>query len=53
MREVLGITRPKSFKEFKTFLQTMEVFGTGYLEDVDYQKYQVRQKQTHQEAVII
>jgi hypothetical protein len=35
MRDVLGITRAASFTEFKTFLQTMEVFGCGYQDDVD------------------
>lgn len=36
MRDVLGITRKPLFKEFKTFLQCMEVYGSGYSDDVDY-----------------
>ncbi len=36
MQDVLGITRVPRFKEFKTFLQAIEVYGCGYKEDVDY-----------------
>lgn len=53
MRDVLGITRIPAFKEFKMFLQIMEVYGCGYLDDVDYQKYQIRQKITHHDSMII
>ena len=31
----------------------MEVFGSGYSDDVDYIKYNQRQSQTHKEAMII
>lgn len=36
MFDVLGITRPPVFSEFRTFLQLMEVFGCGFSDDVDY-----------------
>lgn len=36
MFDVLGITRPPVFKEFRIFLQLMEVYGCGYLDDVCY-----------------
>lgn len=51
MREVLGITRVPAYKEFKAFLQVMEVYGCGYLDDVDYLKYSLRQKVSHQESM--
>lgn len=51
MRDVLGLTRRPEFKEFVTFLQVMEVFGSGYTEDVDYLNYNKRQSQTHKKAM--
>lgn len=36
MRDVLGITKKPAFEEFKTFLQCVEVYGGGYLDDVDF-----------------
>jgi len=39
MHDVLAITRKPEFKEFVTFLQVMEVYGSGYSDDVDYIKY--------------
>lgn len=35
MREVIGILAKPKFEEFVLFLQLMEVYGGGYLEDVD------------------
>lgn len=52
MKDVLGITRVPVHKEFKAFLQIMEVYGCGYLDDVDYLKYNNRQKVSHQESMI-
>lgn len=45
--DVAGINRQPSFKEFMLFLQTMEVYGAGYSEDVDYFKYTMRSNETH------
>ena len=39
MKEVLGINRAPKFQYFQVFLSILEVYGTGYLDDVDYQKY--------------
>lgn len=36
MRDVLGISRVPAFKEFKVFLQAMEVYGCGFNDDIDY-----------------
>ena len=45
--DVLGINRQPSFAEFVNFLQTMEVYGCGYIEDVDIFKYNLRNTETH------
>ena len=37
--DVLGINRQPSFEEFTRFLQTMEVYGSGYTDDVDVFRY--------------
>ena len=50
--DVLGINRQPNFNEFVQFLQTMEVFGSGYAEDVDYFKYNKRNSETHSEAMV-
>jgi hypothetical protein len=50
--DVLGINRKPSFEEFQLFLQTMEVYGSGYDADVDYLKYNMRASESHSEAMI-
>jgi hypothetical protein len=30
MRDLLNATRPSNFEEFITFLQVLEIYGTGY-----------------------
>jgi len=40
--ELLGINRKPNFEEFCIFLATLEVYGSGYLDDVDYLKYNKR-----------
>lgn len=30
----------------------MEVYGSGYLDDVDYDRYAIRATQTHRQAMI-
>jgi len=42
MREVLGVLSKPSFKEFSVFLKMAEVYGCGYLDDVDIQKFNLR-----------
>lgn len=50
--DVLGINRQPNFKEFVSFLQTMEVYGSGYADDVDYFKYNRRNSETHTQAMV-
>jgi len=52
MYQVLGIVRPPEFEKFKQFLQQMEIYGCGYLDDVDYLKYNARATQTHRQTMI-
>lgn len=47
MRDVLGITRAPKYELFVTFLSILETYGTGYLDDVDIQKYSLRSKISH------
>jgi len=49
--DVLGINRQPSFEEFVLFLQTMEVYGCGYTDDVDVFRYNQRNTETHSEAM--
>ena len=51
-QEVLGVNREPNYSEFKNFLQTMEVYGSGYDDDVDYVNYNRRNTQTHTEAMV-
>jgi len=39
MREVIGVLAKPTFKEFKIYLCMLEVYGTGYLDDVDHKKF--------------
>ena len=50
--DVLGINRQPSFEEFTRFLQTMEVYGSGYTDDVDVFRYNQRNTETHTQAMI-
>ena len=49
--DVLGINRDPNFKDFVLFLQTMEMYGAGYSDDVDYFKYNKRNTETHTDAM--
>lgn len=50
--DVLGVNRQPNFNEFVIFLQTMEVYGSGYIDDVDYWNYNKRNTETHSEAMV-
>jgi hypothetical protein len=52
LKDCLGISREPIFREFKIFLQTMEVYGGGYKDDVDYARYNLRLTQSHKESMI-
>jgi hypothetical protein len=30
LRDLINATRPSNFDEFETFLQVLEIYGTGY-----------------------
>ena len=49
---VLGQTHTHSFHHFKVFLQVLEVFGCGYIEDIDNKAYKLRETQSHKMAAI-
>ena len=53
LSDVLGVNRQPSFADFCNFLQTLEVYGAGYSDDVDYFKYNLRNTQTHTEAAVL
>lgn len=42
LQDCMGITREPKFWEFRTFLEVMEVYGSGYQDDVDYSRYNTR-----------
>jgi hypothetical protein len=42
LRDVIGLTSKPNFKEFTLFLKLAEVYGSGYLDDVDQQKFNLR-----------
>lgn len=52
MCDVLGISKEPRFKEFKIFLNIMEVYGGGYKDDIDYSRFNARQRVTHHESMI-
>jgi hypothetical protein len=47
LRDIIGVTQKPEFKNFVLFLRLAEVYGGGYLDDVDYQKFNLRATQTH------
>ena len=51
-REVLGVLRKPCFEEFVLYLQFAEVYGAGYLDDVDYAKFNQRSTLTHKQQLI-
>ena len=51
-QDVLGVNRLPSFNEFVSFVKTMEIYGAGYSDDVDYFRYNKRNIETHAEAMV-
>lgn len=37
---------------FTEFLKVLEVYGTGYTDDIDYKKYKIREKESHRNSTI-
>ena len=52
LSDILGIGRKPSFEDFKLYLQTMEVYGSGYEDDVDVTNYKLREVTSHTHATI-
>ena len=42
LSDVLGINRKTSFSDFQLFLQTLEIYGSGYEDDIDDANYKIR-----------
>lgn len=53
MRDVLGVNKAPKFEEFKIFLKIMEVYGGGYKDDIDYNKFNQRQKVSHHDSMVL
>lgn len=49
LRDVLGLLRKPTFDEFVLWLKFAEVYGAGYLDDVDYSKFNQRNTLTHRQ----
>lgn len=52
IHRVVGYERQLDFKDFVDFLQNLEVYGTGYNDDIDYKNYKIRETVTHKESTI-
>lgn len=52
LRELLNGQKPKSYRDFSIFLKVLEVYGVGYLDDIDRVKYNNRQNITHEQQAI-
>ena len=52
LREVVGVLKAPKFIEFVLFLQQAEVYGSGYLDDVDYVKFNQRNTMSHREQLV-
>lgn len=50
--EVIGVNRMLSFKEFQLYLKLAEVYGGGYLDDIDNATFNNRQNITHRDSFI-
>lgn len=49
---VIALQHNHNFQKFVSFLEVLEVYGTGYSEDVHYKLYRVRDKETHTTSTI-
>ena len=49
---VIGSQRMTNFDRFSEFLKVLEVYGTGYSDDIDYKKYKIREKESHRNTTI-
>lgn len=52
INRVVGVQNKNRFKHFTSFLKVLEVYGTGYLDDIDSKRYRLREKQSHRGVAI-
>jgi hypothetical protein len=52
LREVIGLMKKPEFEDFVLFLQLAEIFGSGYQDDVDYSKFNLRSTETHSDQMV-
>jgi len=52
LSDVLGINRKPNFGEFVIFLQTLEVYGAGFEDDIDTVNYKLREKASHTDTSV-
>ena len=49
---VIGSHRMTNFDRFSEFLKVLEVYGTGYSDDIHYRNYKIREKVSHRNSTI-
>lgn len=52
LRELVNGQRGRSFRDFQIFLKVLELYGTGYEDDIDKVKYTRRQSMTHTQQAV-
>ena len=52
LAELFYRNKQRIYSEFIAFLENLEVYGAGYINDIDKVKYKDRNKQTHTEDAI-
>jgi len=38
--------------QFISFLEVLEVYGSGYEDDIDYKRYRLRESETHLQSTV-
>lgn len=49
---MIGVIKDPKFSEFVLFLKFAEVYGSGYLDDVDYTNFNKRNNMSHRQQII-
>lgn len=52
IQRVVGAQHKHNFDNFRIFLQAMEVYGTGYKDDIDMRNYKIRDGESHRQSAI-
>ncbi len=50
LKNFINTTRTRKYNDFQTFLKTLEVYGCGFLDDIDKVKYRDRNTKSHEET---